>query len=151
MDTYRTRREWHDTNFSSRTSGAVTPPNSLVSVTTRIEEFIGIYDADSTLWGELSYWVNARLGRAHCSLCDVTHGLFRMKQEWRQCSVEIGVPFTTYHRNDAPSEALVVAQGQFPVVLARQGSVLTTVLTDTELAACNGSPSTLVTRLASFL
>jgi hypothetical protein len=28
-------------------------------------EFIGVYDADATLIGEISYWLKARVGAAH--------------------------------------------------------------------------------------
>jgi hypothetical protein len=32
---------------------------------------IGVYAADGTVTGELAYFVGARLGRAHCALCDI--------------------------------------------------------------------------------
>jgi hypothetical protein len=51
-------------------------------------EYIGVYDADATLWGELSYWVGARLGVRHCALCEVTHGLVRRNAEWGSCMDE---------------------------------------------------------------
>jgi hypothetical protein len=83
-----------------------------------ITEIIGVYDADSTLIGEVSYWVKARFGKAHCSLCDLTHGLFTVKQEWTDCARSLGVPVTTYHRNDALHDVLATATG-FPVLLIR--------------------------------
>jgi hypothetical protein len=109
-------------------------------MTTPITEFIGIYDADSTLWGEVSYWIGARLGRTHCSLCDITHGVFMKKKQWQQCSGELSVPFTTYHRNDAPQEVLALASGSFPVVLARRKDSLSVVLTNDQLERFGGSP-----------
>ena len=51
----------------------------------RVNGFVGIYDADATLVGEVSYWIGARLGRTHCSLCELTHGLFTVKREWKEC------------------------------------------------------------------
>ncbi len=39
----------------------------------RVTTLFGVYDADATLWGEMSYWVGARLGVRHCGLCDITH------------------------------------------------------------------------------
>ena len=35
------------------------------------------------LVGEARYWIGARLGRAHCALCDITHGLFTERDDWR--------------------------------------------------------------------
>ncbi len=112
-----------------------------------IIEFIGIYDADSTLWGEISYWIGARLGRTHCSLCDITHGLFTPKKQWTQCANDLSIPFVTFHRNDAPAEVLGAAQGEFPVVLARTSSSLEIVVSREDLDALEGSPE----RLAQLL
>ena len=70
--------------------------------TQRIVRLVGVYDADSTLRGELAYWVGARLGRRHCSLCEITHGSVRQRPEWKTCQAGLPVPFDTYHRNDQP-------------------------------------------------
>lgn len=101
-------------------------------------EFIGIYDADSTLMGEVSYWINARLGKTHCSLCELTHGVFTKKNEWKSCVSSLSVPFHTFHRNDAPEQALEVAHGRFPIVLARYVDELRVVFTPQQLHQFNG-------------
>jgi hypothetical protein len=112
-----------------------------------IVEFIGIYDADSTVRGEISYWIGARIGRAHCSLCDITHGLFTPKKQWKQCANDLSVPFVTFHRNDAPADVLEACEGKFPVVLARTSDSLKVVVSNEELDALEGSPE----QLAQFL
>ena len=112
-------------------------------------EYVGVYDADASLWGELSYWVGARLGVRHCALCDVTHGLLRRKAEWDRCAAELPVPFTTYHRDDAPADVRAAAAGAYPVVLGRTGHGLEIVLTAARIEACGGSPAALVAMLAS--
>jgi hypothetical protein len=109
-----------------------------------ITEFIGIYDADSTVIGEVSYWIGARLGVRHCSLCDITHGLFTERNDWRSCREGLSVPFTTFHRNDAPSDVLTVAAGHYPCVIARRNSELSMVLGPADLELMNGSPEALV-------
>jgi hypothetical protein len=101
-------------------------------------EIIGVYDADSTLVGEVSYWIGARLGRTHCSLCELTHGVFTVKSTWKSCTLELHVPFTTYHRNDAPADVLTCASGQFPVVLVRTNQELMVLLNREQLEAFNG-------------
>jgi len=106
-----------------------------------VTEFIGIYDADSTLIGEVTYWIGARLGRRHCSLCDITHSLFTQRREWKQCRVELVVPIVTYHRNDAPSDALVVAKVDFPCVLARQSGEVVKVFGRKDLERLDASPN----------
>src|SRR6478735_10675397 len=73
-----------------------------VSQMNRIVRLIGVYDADGTVRGELAYWVGARLGRAHCALCDITHGLIRERADWKACRASLPVPFDTFHRDDQP-------------------------------------------------
>jgi len=114
---------------------------------TDITEFIGVYDADSTLVGEVSYWINARLGRTHCSLCELTHRVFTVKKEWTSCRQALAVPFVTFHRNDAPTEVREAARGEFPVVFARRASGLTRLLGPDELEQFAGSTS----RFAAWL
>ena len=105
----------------------------------RILRLVGVYDADGTLRGELAYWVGARLGRRHCSLCDITHGLVRERSEWAACRVGLPVPFDTYHRNDQP-EAVRLATGNIaPVVVAETDEGHVVVLQPAELDACEGS------------
>jgi hypothetical protein len=117
-----------------------------------IVEFIGIYDADATIWGELSYWVGARLGRRHCALCDITHGMFARRRDWAECVSELPVAFHSFHRNDAPIDALVVAAGKFPVVLARKSDQTIEVVLDAgQLEALEASPQRLMAALVAVL
>jgi hypothetical protein len=110
----------------------------------KIVRLVGVYDADSTLRGELAYWVGARLGRRHCSLCDITHGSVRRRPEWKARQAELPVPFDTYHRNDQPANVRVAAGGHAPVVVAEtvDGNVL--LLTPDDLDACGGSIESMV-------
>lgn len=88
-----------------------------------ITDLYGVYDADGTLVGEAAYWIGARFGLRHCSLCDITHSLFTVKSEWQQCvaklQTDFGITFTAYHRNDQPDEVRAVIAGNYPAVVAR--------------------------------
>jgi len=121
-----------------------------MAMTSNVTEFIGVYDADSTLIGEVSYWIGARLGRTHCSLCELTHGLFTQKSEWKACTKELLVPFHAFHRNDAPADVLAAINGAFPAVLVRTNNGLSTVLTKSELEKFEGRTSDFVTWLQNF-
>ena len=114
-------------------------------------EFIGVYNADATLWGELTYWIGARLGTRHCSLCDITHGLFTPRAEWRECASSLEIPFTTFHINDAPPDVTQAASGNYPIVLGRTQTGLQVLLTDAELKQCAGSPQALFGKLQNLL
>jgi hypothetical protein len=113
----------------------------------QFSEFIGVYNAESTVLGEVSYWLGARLGIRHCSLCDITHGLFTKRAEWQACESALQIPFTTFHINDAPAEVTQAANGQYPIVLGRNQLGIHIVLNADELEQCNGSPQELLNRL----
>ena len=102
-----------------------------------VRELIGVYDADGTLLGEARYWIGARLGRTHCALCDITHGLFTEREDWRRCRDQLDVEFRTYHRNDAPEDVLAVVT-RLPFVVARTDHALVALLGPEELDACAG-------------
>jgi hypothetical protein len=123
---------------SDRSSSASGPP------TREIVRLVGVYDADSTLRGELSYWIGARLGRAHCSLCDITHGLLRERPEWKTLRSALPVPFDTYHRNDQPDSVRATIGGSAPAVVAETAGGTVRLLGPTELVECRGSIDALV-------
>ncbi len=104
-----------------------------------IVRLVGVYNANGTLGGELAYFVGARLGRAHCALCDITHGLLHERPEWRACRTNLAVPFDTYHRNDQPRAVRAAAAGVAPVVLVETTTELLVLLGPEELRTCSGS------------
>ena len=67
-----------------------------------VTRLVGVYDADGTVRGELAYWIGARLGRAHCALCDITHGSVRPRPDWYAARARLPVPFPTVHRDEMP-------------------------------------------------
>jgi len=111
----------------------------VLSPPARLERLIGVYDADHTLRGELTYWVGARLGRAHCGLCDITHGAVRERPEWQACRAGLPVPFDTYHRDDQPDAVRAAVGGAAPVVVAVTDAGIVALLGGDDLDACQGS------------
>lgn len=103
-----------------------------------IRRLVGVYNANGTVRGELGYFIGARLGRAHCALCDITHGLVRERPAWESCRAGLPVPFDTYHRDDQPS-ALRHAYDTPPVVVAELDAGFVVLLGPKELAECHGS------------
>ncbi|MRX43026.1 hypothetical protein [Agromyces kandeliae] len=86
-------------------------------------EYLGIYDADGGVRGDLAYIVGHLLGTRECALCDITH-TWRRKPEWDDMVRRIGVPFALRHRNevaDAAASAIVRDAGP-PVVLGRDAA-----------------------------
>lgn len=109
----------------------------------------GVYDADGTALGELTYFIGARLGRAHCSLCEITHGLVRAKPAWNDCRATMAIPFETFHRNDMPAPVRAAVAGSLPAVVAEvDDGTHRVLLGPAELDACAGSLDAMVARLA---
>ena len=105
----------------------------------RIRRLVGVYNADGTIRGELTYWVGARLGRAHCALCDITHGSVRERTDWKTCRAGLPVPFDTYHLNDQPDAIRAVIADQTPAVVADTDLGLFALLGPTDLDRCDSS------------
>jgi hypothetical protein len=97
---------------------------------------VGVYNADGTVLGELSYFVGKRLGRAHCALCDITHGLVRERPAWQECVAALPVPFETFHRNDQPDALRGLP---LPLVAADTDAGYVVLLGPEALDACGGS------------
>ena len=95
--------------------------------------------------------VGARLGQRHCSLCDITHGLFTEKSAWRDCESQLPVAFVTYHRNDQPDDVRTVTAGRLPAIVARTDDGVRMCVTSAELAACHGDPQALFELLTARL
>ena len=106
---------------------------------TPIVRLIGVYDADGSVRGELAYWIGARLGRAHCALCDITHGLVRERPEWRRRRADLAAPFDTYHRDDQPDAVRIATADAAPAVIADTPHGLVALLGPEDLDRCAGS------------
>ena len=109
-----------------------------------VRRLVGVYDADGTMLGELSYFLGARLGRTHCALCDITHGLVRQRPAWRAARDELPVEFVTYHRDDQPDDVREAIGDRLPAVVAETASGVVVLLDGDDLEACGGDPKSLI-------
>jgi hypothetical protein len=116
-----------------------------------VTRLIGIYHANGTLLGEVSYWVKARFGVGHCALCDITHGLFSKNTEWTACERQLNVPFETLHLDEQDPDLASLTNGQTPCVVAETASGRYIAVTAQELQQCDGSPAALLTLLTAVV
>ena len=114
-------------------------------------EVIGVYNANSTILGEVSYWIGARFGVAHCSLCDITHGLFAERKDWKSCRDRSEFNFSTFHRNDQPEAVRAAANDVTPVVVAFVNDKYQVLLGPQQIDECEGSPERLVAAITEAL
>ena len=116
-----------------------------------ISELTGVYHADGTVIGELRYWIGARLGRAHCALCDITHGSVREKAAWRDAREHLPVPFRAVHLDERSAAETAASDGLTPCVLAHTDAGVELLLGPVALDACAGDPARLVAELRQAL
>ena len=114
------------------------------------DELVGIYDADGGLVGELRYVVSALVGRAHWSLCDITHSWRGRKRRWDQACADAHLVVRLAHRNEVELDQLDAA-GPLPAVIARRDGTWRLVLGPEELASCESDPDVFVERLVEAL
>jgi hypothetical protein len=106
-----------------------------------ITRLVGVYDADGSVLGELTYFVRARFGKAHCALCDITHGRVRERRDWQEQRDRLPAPVALFHRDDQPESVRRAGGHSPPVVLAESvGGELIVLLTRADLEHCAGSP-----------
>jgi len=109
-----------------------------------IERLTGVYDANGTLRGELSYWIGARLGRRHCALCDVTHGSVREKPAWRAACAGLAVPMTTVHLDERTPEVAAATAGTVPAIVAHTNTGVHVLVGPADIGRADGDPARLV-------
>ena len=111
---------------------------------TRPTRLIGVYDANGSVPGEIAYWVGARLGSRHCALCEITHGTFREKAEWRSYSSNLPVPFQALHLDELPPAVSSLVGSEAPCVVAeRSDGGYEIVIDRDQLESCDGQPARL--------
>jgi hypothetical protein len=118
---------------------------------TVVREVIGVYHADGSWRGEVTYALGKLTGRAHCALCDITHGLVRRRRGFDAACARLGVPVTLLHRDERPMEVTAITRDRTPMVLGRTDDGLLVLLTAEELERCGADPDALVAAIESAI
>jgi len=111
---------------------------------TTVRSLTGVYHANGSLTGELAYVVGKALGRAHCALCDITHGTFTEKSAWRECRDGIPVPFDTVHLDERSDAVRAATTDWTPCVVATTDGGIVRLLGPDDLEVLGGEPAALV-------
>ena len=101
-------------------------------------EFVGIYNADSGIRGELTYALTKLSRKSSCSLCEITHGWNPFgRNAWRTSCRDSGLDLTMLHRNEASAEQLNAVESLPAILKKTGGSWAQVVSTDQLLSAKN--------------
>lgn len=115
------------------------PPSLDARVTSNVVKFIGVYDADGTIVGELRYLLGKLFGTTSCALCDLTHGTkFKGRADFKACVASLPVPVELFHRNDQPSIVRALTKNNVPCIVAQRSDGSLTMAIEAEaLQACS--------------
>ena len=96
-----------------------------------------IYNAESSLVGELAYLAGKVIGNRSCALCDITHGWHPLgKSEWRKRD-ERELPVYWLHSDEQSYALTTFTEGRLPLVVADVAGKYEALLTKEQLAACS--------------
>lgn len=83
-----------------------------------------IYNASSTIGGEISYLYGKYFQNQHCELCDITHSSVSAKPEWKAWISSLSCENYVLHTNEAEQMSIDFSGFTLPVVLIERGNVL---------------------------
>jgi hypothetical protein len=109
-----------------------------------ITGLVGVYHANGSGRGELAYLAGKLTGRAHCALCDITHGPLGRRRSFDACAAGLPAAFELVHLDDRTGQVTQLSEGRTPCVLAETGDGMVLLLGPDELAACNRDPTRLL-------
>lgn len=110
-----------------------------------------IYDAESTLMGELAYVLGKLRGARACALCDISHGWNPLgKSAWRAARC-FHPELTWLHKNEQDAELWALTAGQLPVVVIRHDGGQQILVTREELEQIAGDYAAFESLLAAKL
>ena len=101
----------------------------------------GIYNADGGIIGELQYVLGKLMGKAHCSLCDITHSYISKKKSWKALESRGEFEINLLHINEQEPDLREFTSGITPCVVAKEESKFRILLTSEQLENCNKSVS----------
>jgi hypothetical protein len=123
----------------------------------RLVEVLVIYNADSTLAGEVRYFLQKVLFQNYCAACVITHGTRCEKPEWTalksgQHDWGADVRLRNVHRDEIEMQARKVAGAQLPCVLGKlEDGAYLLLLTRHELELCKGEVDLFRSQLSETL
>lgn len=121
--------------------GSAGPEHRRPGAQRRVTRLVGVYRANGGARGEIAYVLGKLVGRAHCTLCDITHSPVRRKADWDRMVAGLGVPFDLVHLNECTGrlQQLVPSKDAAPAVVAEVDGRLEVILDAAALDPLGGS------------
>lgn len=105
---------------------------------TKVLRFIGVFNGDGGIRGELAYVFGKLRGTTSCALCDISHRGLRTNPEWSDVTCAMGVPFDLVHRNGRSAEVARLTGDRTPAVVAETAGGYRDVMTPEDFDGVSG-------------
>ncbi|WP_420588605.1 hypothetical protein [Bacterioplanoides sp.] len=102
-------------------------------------EFVGVYNAEGSLLGEIRYVVGKLTGTRSCALCDISHVLAAEKESFTAFKENFPAPFFNRHLDELEAGQLELAKDRAPCILGLDDDGWQVVLTRQHLEQCDKS------------
>ena len=98
-----------------------------------------IYNANSSLSGELIYFFKKYFYGLKCSMCEITHNFISEKKEWKDRLIQTKINLRTVHLDDQNDDLYNFSYGNTPCVIGESEKGFKLIFTTTELDNLNGN------------
>ncbi|MBN7557983.1 hypothetical protein [Mycobacteroides abscessus] len=85
----------------------------------QIVGFVGVYNGNGGVRGELAWALGKLRGAASCALCDITHRGIRTNPRWQDLACTLGAPIDLVHRNKRSAEIARLTGDRTPAIVAQ--------------------------------
>ncbi len=110
---------------------------------TPINNLILVYHANSDALSLIVDGTRKLLSLKGCTLCQITHGYFTEKSEWKRCRESFGVPVTALHLDELDPSLEKFVAGRTPCIVAETPDGYEFLLEPDVIERCAGSPNAL--------
>ena len=97
-----------------------------------------IYNAEGSIKGELKYLYEKYFKDIKCSMCDITHGVFKQKKKWASKCLESKLNIECLHLDELPNDIKDLVINKAPCVVSQINSTNKIIINNKELANMSG-------------
>ena len=98
-----------------------------------------IYNANSSLSGELIYFFKKYFYGLKCSMCEITHNFISEKKEWKDRLIQTKINLRTVHLDEQNDDLYNFSYGNTPCVIGESEKGFKLIFTTTDLDNLNGN------------
>jgi hypothetical protein len=120
-----------------------------------MKKLIFVYSSGSSLFDDVSGAVRKAVGVGSlCSLCNITYGVIKQKEPWKEFVEQLKIDIEYYHSDEIPVDvqAFIKKNGiLLPVVLMKSDDMYSVIVLADGIEACNGDPECLINKIKPYI